>query len=61
VRPATQRELAAQIQYLKAENQILRSKLTKRIVIAPAERARLARLGMLVGGCAGLLKGKKTA
>lgn len=46
---ATQRELVAQIQYLKAGNQILRSRLPKRIVIAPAERARLVRLGMLVG------------
>ena len=46
----THRELAAQVQYLKAENEILRSKLSKRIAATPAERARLVKLGKKVGG-----------
>lgn len=42
---ATHRELAAHIQYLKVENEILRSKLPKRITVTPAERARLLKFG----------------
>ena len=35
-----------QIEYLKAENRILRSKLPKRITVTTAERARLVKLGV---------------
>jgi len=45
---ATHRDMVAQIQYLKAENAILRSKLPKRITVTPAERARLVKLGSKV-------------
>ncbi|MEX0655327.1 MAG: integrase core domain-containing protein [Phycisphaeraceae bacterium] len=47
---ATHRELAAQVQYLKVENEILRSKLPKRITVTPTERARLVKFGRKVGG-----------
>ena len=46
---ATEQELIVQVQYLKAENLILRSKLPGRITITPAERTRLVELGRLVG------------
>ncbi|MEX2373762.1 MAG: hypothetical protein WD800_08160 [Dehalococcoidia bacterium] len=42
---ATHRELAAQVQYLKVENVVLRSKLPKRITVTAAERARLVKFG----------------
>ena len=42
-------ELARQVQYLKVENQILRSKLHKRLDITREERARLLKFGQLVG------------
>ncbi len=45
---ATHKELVAQIQYLKAENQILRSKLPKRVTVTAPERARLVKLGSKV-------------
>jgi len=45
---ATHRDMVAQIQYLKAENAILRSKLPKRITVTPVERARLVKLGSKV-------------
>ncbi len=45
----TKTELARQIQYLKAENEILRSKLPKRLTVTPAERQRLVRLGKNIG------------
>jgi putative transposase len=38
---ATDRALARHVQYLKAENQILRSKLPARIAVTPKERQRL--------------------
>jgi putative transposase len=41
--------LARQVQYLKVENQILRSKLPKRIDLTCEERARLLKFGKLVG------------
>ncbi|QDU28535.1 hypothetical protein ETAA8_36370 [Anatilimnocola aggregata] len=41
---ATQKELARQIKYLKVENQILRSKLPKRIMVTPKERFRFEKL-----------------
>ena len=40
---ATQKELARQIKYLKVENQILRSRLSKRLDVTPKERARLVK------------------
>ncbi|MFA9478841.1 integrase core domain-containing protein [Phycisphaerales bacterium AB-hyl4] len=46
---ATHRELAGQVQYLKVENEILRSKLPKRITVTPAEKARLVKFGRKVG------------
>lgn len=46
---ATHQELLAQVQYLKAENEVLRSRLPKRVIVTRAERARLVRLGILVG------------
>lgn len=46
---ATEKELAAQVQYLKAENQILRARLPKRILVTPVERRRLLKLGRPLG------------
>jgi putative transposase len=45
---ATDRELARQIQYLKAENRILRDKLPKRITVTAQERQRLLKYGKLL-------------
>jgi putative transposase len=47
---ATQKELARQVQYLKVENQILRSKLPARVPVTPQERNRLVRFGAKLGG-----------
>ena len=41
---ATEKELVQYIEYLKAENRILRNKLPKRINVTPAERAKLIKL-----------------
>jgi putative transposase len=46
---ATEKELILQVQYLKAENQILRGKLPGRITVTVAERTRLVELGRLIG------------
>ncbi|HJZ55390.1 MAG TPA: hypothetical protein VKE74_10550 [Gemmataceae bacterium] len=46
---ATDRELARVVEYLKAENRILRSKLPKRITGTPRERNRLVKLGTKLG------------
>ena len=46
---ATEKELAAQVRYLKAENQILRARLPKRILVTPVERRRLLKLGRALG------------
>jgi putative transposase len=46
----TDRKLAAAVQYLKVENEILRARLPKRIAITPREKHRLVRLGRSVGG-----------
>lgn len=46
---ATNNDLARQVQYLRAENRILRSKLPKRVTINPSERERLLRFGRLLG------------
>jgi len=45
----TRSELARQIQYLKAENEILRAKLPKRVTVTPKERRRLLNLGRRIG------------
>jgi hypothetical protein len=45
----TNKQLAQLIEYLLAENQILRFKLPKRIEVAPAERANLVKLGKPLG------------
>ena len=42
---ASDRHLARMMEYLKAENRILRSRLPKRVVVTPAERRRLVKLG----------------
>jgi len=42
-------ELARQVQYLKAENEILRAKLPKRVTVTPTERRRLLKLGQKIG------------
>ena len=42
-------ELRRMVQFLKVENEILRSKLPKRVVVTPAERSRLVRFGRAVG------------
>jgi putative transposase len=44
-----QNEFVQTIEYLKAENRILRGKLPKRIEVTPAERARLLELGTRLG------------
>jgi putative transposase len=46
---ASDRELGQQVEYLKTENGILRSKLPKRITVTLAERNRLVKLGKAVG------------
>jgi putative transposase len=46
---ATEKELAMYIEYLKAENKILRSKLPKRVEVTPAEKATLTKLGVRLG------------
>ena len=46
---ATEKELTAQVRYLKAENQILRARLPKRILVTPVERRRLLKLGRALG------------
>jgi putative transposase len=46
---ATEKELVQMVEYLKAENRILRSKLPKRIEVTPAERAKLSELGVRLG------------
>src|SRR5687767_10740726 len=42
---ATKQELSRQVQLLKTENEILRSKLPKRITMTPQERRRLVKAG----------------
>lgn len=46
---STQSELRRQLQYLKAENEILRSRLGCRVVVTASERARLTRLARAAG------------
>lgn len=46
---ASQKELARQVSYLKAENQILRSRLPKRIILTEREKNRLVRFAKNLG------------
>jgi putative transposase len=46
---STDSELARMVEYLKAENRILRDKLPKRLTVTARERARLLRLGTWLG------------
>lgn len=46
---STQAELRRQIQYLKAENEVLRSKIEGPVRVTPEERARLVRLAKPLG------------
>lgn len=46
---ATDSELAKMVEFLKAENQILRAKLPKRVEVTPAERRLLLKLGRPLG------------
>jgi len=46
---ATRQELARQVQFLKTENAILRSKLPKRITVTPDEQRRLLKVGKKLG------------
>jgi hypothetical protein len=43
------KQLAKLVEYLLAENRILQSKLPQRIEVAPAERAKLVKLGKPLG------------
>jgi len=52
---ATQKELARQVQYLKVENRILRSKLPMRVPVTAQERSRLVRFGARLGRVLGEL------
>ncbi|HTU23752.1 MAG TPA: integrase core domain-containing protein [Pirellulales bacterium] len=46
---ATQKELARHVRYLKAENEVLRGKLPKRVPLTHQERNRLVRFGSKLG------------
>lgn len=46
----TQGQLIRQIEYIKVENEILRSKLPRRITTTPAEKRRLIKYGVPLGG-----------
>lgn len=46
---ATQKELARQVSYLKAENQILRSRLPNRVSLTEREKNRLCRFAKNLG------------
>ena len=45
----TDRQLARMVEYLKAENCILRDKLPAQVKVTPRERSRLVRLGSKLG------------
>ena len=44
-----QKELAAQIRYLKVENEVLRSKRPKRVSVTAQEKNRLVKFGAKLG------------
>lgn len=46
---STDSQLRQMIEYLKAENRILRDKLPKRLTVTPRERNRLVKLGSRLG------------
>ncbi len=46
---AAHSNLVRQIEYLRVENQILRSRLTKKVYTTPSERRRLLRFGQVLG------------
>ena len=46
---ATDRQLARMVQYLKAENRVLRSKLAKRVDVTPREKQTLLKYGEPLG------------
>ena len=46
---ATDTELARMVEYLKAENRILRDKLPRRLIVTKQERNRLVKLGRGLG------------
>ncbi|MCE7974375.1 MAG: hypothetical protein DYG92_08670 [Leptolyngbya sp. PLA1] len=46
---STRDDLRRQVQFLKAENEVLRSKIAGPVRVTPAERSRLVRLGMPLG------------
>ena len=46
---STHDQLAAQVQFLKAENEILRSRLKRSVIVTPQERQRLVKLGKPLG------------
>ena len=46
---STDRQLALQVRYLRAENRILRSKLPRRVKLTDRERRTLVKLGRAVG------------
>src|SRR5579871_2495489 len=46
---ATRQELARQVHYLKTENQILRGKLPKRVLVTPTERRQLVKAARGLG------------
>ena len=46
----TQSNLIRQMEYLKVENEILRSKLPERVTTTPAEKRRLVKYGLPLGG-----------
>lgn len=52
---STQRELARQVRCVKAENEILRSQLPKRVVVTEQERNRLVRFAAKLGRALGEL------
>ncbi len=45
----TDRQLAGVVQYLKAENEILRGRLPKRVTVTPQEKQRLHKFGRPLG------------
>jgi cell shape-determining protein MreC len=46
---STESELAKQVEYLKAENQILRKRIHKRLFLKEEEKRLLVKLGLAVG------------
>ncbi len=47
---ATDQQLARYVEYLKAENKILRARIPKRVICTPAERATPVKLAKPLGG-----------